>query len=102
MPTKRHINKRRGTTRDRLLTLARRRGVLRPRDLKPHGLSRETLRRLTAAGGPERRGPGPDVPARAALRERATVAGGRGPRPHRVRWLVSPRRLPALNTQHPA
>src|SRR5437667_11198434 len=74
MPTKRHITKRRGTTGDRLLTLARRRGVLRPRDLKPHGLSRETLRRLIAAGELERRGRGLYVAAGAALSEHEMLA----------------------------
>src|SRR5207247_8499427 len=58
MPTKRHIRKHRPGARDRLLTLAHRRGILRPRDLEPHRLSRETLRRLTAAGELERRGRG--------------------------------------------
>src|SRR5260370_19941463 len=69
MPTKRHINKRRPGARDRLLTLAQQRGVLRPRDLEPHGLSRETLRRLrrgsSNAGGGGATAPPPKPPGTA-------------------------------------
>jgi hypothetical protein len=39
---------------DRVLDLARRHGVLRPRDLAPHGIPREYLTRLHAQGVLER------------------------------------------------
>jgi predicted transcriptional regulator of viral defense system len=102
MPTKRHINKRGGTTRDRLLTLARRRGVLRPRDLEPHGLSRETLRRLTAAGELERRGRGLYIAAGAALSEHETLAAASARVPHGVVCLLSALRFHELTTQNPS
>ncbi len=96
MPTKRHISKRRPGARDRLLTLAQRRGVLRPRDLEPHGLSRETLRRLTAAGELERRGRGLYV----TEHEMLAAAGARVP--HGVVCLLSALRFHELTTQNPA
>src|SRR5438552_10621037 len=102
MPTKRHITKRRGTTGDRLLTLARRRGVLRPRDLKPHGLSRETLRRLIAAGELERRGRGLYVAAGAALSEHEMLAVASARVPHGVVCLLSALRFHELTTQNPS
>lgn len=42
------------TMTDRVLDLARRHGVLRPRDLAPHGIPREYLTRLHAQGVLER------------------------------------------------
>jgi predicted transcriptional regulator of viral defense system len=102
MSTKRHINKRGGATRDRLLTLARRRGVLRPRDLEPHGLSRETLRRLHAAGKLERRGRGLYVAAGAALSEHEMLAAASARVPHGVVCLLSALRFHELTTQNPS
>ena len=89
MPTKRHIAKSRPAARDRLLTLARRRGFLRPRDLEPEGLSREILRRLTAAGELERRGRGLYVVADAATSEHEMLAAASARVPHGVVCLLS-------------
>jgi predicted transcriptional regulator of viral defense system len=102
MPTKRHIRKRRPGARDRLLTLAQRRGVLRPRDLEPHGLSRETLRRLTAAGELERRGRGLYIAAGAATSEHEMLAAASARVPHGVVCLLSALRFHELTTQNPA
>jgi predicted transcriptional regulator of viral defense system len=102
MPTKRHIRKRRPSARDRLLALAHRRGVLRPRDLARHGLSRETLRRLTAAGEIERRGRGLYVTAGAALSEHEMLAAAGARVPHGVVCLLSALRFHELTTQNPS
>ena len=102
MPTIRHITKSRPTTRDRLLTLARRRGVLRPRDLEPEGLARETLRRLTAAGDLERRGRGLYVVANAATSEHEMLAAASARVPHGVVCLLSALRFHELTTQNPS
>jgi predicted transcriptional regulator of viral defense system len=102
MPTKRHINKRRPGARDRLLTLAQQRGVLRPRDLEPHGLSRETLRRLTAAGELERRGRGLYVTAGETASEHEMLPAASARVPHGVFCLLSALRFHELTTQHPA
>src|SRR6266508_5883329 len=102
MPTKRHIRKRRPGARERLLTLAQRRGVLRPRDLEPHGLSRETLRRLTAAGEVERRGRGLYVAAGAAFSEHEMLAAASARVPHGVVCLLSALRFHELTTQNPS
>src|SRR2546428_13422491 len=102
MPTKRHIRKSRPSARDRLLTLAQQRGILRPRDLEPHGLSRETLRRLTAAGELERRGRGLYVTAGAARSEHEMLAAASARVPHGVVCLLSALRYHELTTQNPA
>ena len=102
MPTKRHISKRRPGARDRLITLAQRRGILRPRDLEPQGLSRETLRRLTAAGDLERRGRGLYVAAGAALSEHEMFAAVSARVPHGVVCLLSALRFHELTTQNPS
>ena len=102
MPTKRHTRKPRPGARDRLLTLAQRRGVLRPRDLEPHGLSRETLRRLTAAGELERRGRGLYVTAGAAPSEHEMIAATCARVPHGVVCLLSALRFHELTTQNPS
>ncbi len=102
MPTKRHTRKPRPGARDRLLTLAQRRGVLRPRDLEPHGLSRETLRRLTAAGELERRGRGLYVTAGAAPSEHEMIAATGARVPHGVVCLLSALRFHELTTQNPS
>jgi len=102
MPAKRHITKSRPGARDRLLDLAQRRGILRPRDLEPHGLSRETLRRLTAAGELKRRGRGLYVAAGAALSEHEMLAAASARVPHAVVCLLSALRFHELTTQNPA
>ena len=102
MPTKRHIRKGHPGARDRLLTLAQRRGILRPRDLGPHGLSRETLRRLTAAGDLERRGRGLYVAAGTATSEHEMLAAVGARVPHGVVCLLSALRFHELTTQNPS
>src|SRR5947199_5910597 len=102
MPTKRHIRKNRPSARDRLLTLAQQRGILRPRDLEPQRLSRETLRRLTAAGELERRGRGLYVAAGAALSEHEMLAAASARVPHGVVCLLSALRFHELTTQNPS
>jgi len=102
MPTQRHIRKRRPGARDRLLALAHRRGVLRPRDLEPHGLSRETLRRAHAAGELERRGRGLYVAAGAALSEHEMLATASARVTHGVVCLLSALRFHELTTQNPS
>jgi predicted transcriptional regulator of viral defense system len=101
MPTKRHTPKRSRTNRDRLLSLARRRGVLRPRDLQSHGLSRETIRRLHAAGDLERLGRGLYVAADAELSEHEMLAAASARVPHGVVCLLSALRFHDLTTQNP-
>src|SRR2546427_12622467 len=102
MPTKRHIRKHRPGARARLLTLAQRRGIHRPRDLEPQRLSRETLRRLLAAGEVERRGRGLYVAAGAALSEHEMLAAASARVPHGVVCLLSALRFHELTTQNPA
>jgi predicted transcriptional regulator of viral defense system len=102
MPTQRHSYKRHNAASDRLLALARQRGVLRPRDLEPEGLSRETLRRLTAAGDLERRGRGLYVVADAATSEHEMLAAASARVPHAVVCLLSALRFHELTTQNPS
>jgi predicted transcriptional regulator of viral defense system len=85
-----------------VLRLARRRGVLRPRDLAEHGLSREVLRRLQAEGRLERRGRGLYVPAGAVRSEREMLAEAGVRVPHGVVCLLSAFRFHGLTTQNPA
>src|SRR5690348_14656229 len=87
---------------DAVLALARRRGVLRPRDLAPYGLSRELLRRLHAEGHLERRARGIYVPADLERSERETLAQASVRVPHGVVCLLSALRFHDLTTQNPA
>lgn len=102
MPTKRHTRKAAPAARERVLTLARRRGLLRPRDLEPHGLSRETLRRLHAAGEVDRRGRGLYAAAGAELSEHEMLAAAGARVPHGVVCLLSALRFHELTTQNPS
>lgn len=99
MPTKRHNTLR--TQGDRVLTLVRRRGFLRPRDLAPLGLSRETLRRLEARGQVVRRGRGLYVAAGDRFDEQETLAAASTRIPHGVVCLLSALRFHSLTTQNP-
>jgi predicted transcriptional regulator of viral defense system len=76
--------------------------VLRPRDLEPEGLSRETLRRLTAAGDLARRGRGLYVVAEAASSEHEMLATASARVPHGVVCLLSALRFHELTTQNPS
>lgn len=87
---------------DAILALARRRGVLRPRDLAPYGLSRELLRRLHAEGHLERRARGIYVPADLERSEREMLAQASVRVPHGVVCLLSALRFHDLTTQNPA
>lgn len=69
------------TNEQRLVRLARQRGVLRPKDLAEKGIPRTTLQRLVKRGAMERRGRGLYVVAGADLGEKQTIveAGRRAP-----------------------
>ena len=99
MPTKRHNTLR--TQADRVLTLVHRRGFLRPRDLAPLGLSRETLRRLEAKGQVVRRGRGLYVAAGDRFDEQETLAAASTRIPHGVVCLLSALSFHSLTTQNP-
>jgi predicted transcriptional regulator of viral defense system len=100
VPAKRHNASR--TDGDRVLTLIRRRGFLRPRDLAPLGLSRETLRRLEATGQVIRRGRGLYVAAGDRFNEQETLAAAGTRIPHGVICLLSALRFHGLTTQNPS
>lgn len=100
MPTKRHNTP--PTQGDRVLTLVRRRGFLRPRDLAPLGLSRETLRRLEAKGQVVRRGRGLYVAAGDRFDEQETLAAASTRIPRGVVCLLSALRFHDLTTQNPS
>ena len=102
MPTISHVHRGRKTAKDEVLALVRRRGVLRPRDLTLHGISREILRRLHAEGQLERRGRGLYVLADAALSEHEMLAQAAARVPHSVLCLLSALRFHGLTTQNPA
>lgn len=85
-----------------MLALARRRGVLRPRDLAAHGIAREVLRRLVTEGRLERRGRGLYVLSGAPAGEHETLAAAAARVPHGVVCLLSALRLHGLTTQDPA
>jgi predicted transcriptional regulator of viral defense system len=68
MPTKRLA-----TNASQILRLARRHGVIRPRDLAEHGIPRTALQRLVESGAIERRGRGLYIAAGADLGEKQTV-----------------------------
>lgn len=102
MPTNRHKRARGKTAKNRALALAHQRSVLRPRDLAPHGISREILRRLHADGQLERRGRGLYVLTGAVLSEHEMLAQAAARLPHGVVCLLSALRFHGLTTQNPA
>ncbi len=89
------------TTADRVLRLARRAGLLRARDLAPHGLHPENLRRLCARGLLVRAGRGLYVPANADATENRTLAEIGKRVPHGVVCLLSALQFHGLTTQLP-
>lgn len=95
------MSTKRNTQRDQVLALARFRGVLRPRDLKEHGLPREVLLRLEKDGLLERRARGLYVPTsiERGEHEMLTLAAARAP--HGVICLLSALRFHDLTTQNP-
>lgn len=86
---------------DRLLTLARERGVLRPKDLAPLGIPRQTLARLHRRGVFDRVGRGLYVLADADVTEHHTLAEAARRVPHGVVCLLSALRFHDLTTQDP-
>ena len=101
MPTKRHRPPPRSNA-DRVLALARRRRILRPRDLADIGVSREILGRLERAGRLERRGRGLYVDAHAEFSEHEMLALASARVPHAVVCLLSALRFHGLTTQNPS
>ncbi len=87
---------------DQVLTLARRKRVLRTRDLDEAGLSRELLRRLHAEGRLERRARGIYVLPGLDLGEQQMLAETARRVPHAVLCLLTALRFHDLTTQNPA
>ncbi len=84
------------------MDLARRRRILRPRDLKPYGLDPILLRRLYAAGRLERRARGVYVPTDGAFSEHQMLAETATRVPRGVVCLLSALRFHDLTTQNPS
>ncbi len=89
------------TLTDRVLELARRQGVLRPRDLAPHGIPREYLTRLHARGVLQRPARGLYVLANAHTDENQSLLEACKRVPHGVVCLLSALRFHKLTTQAP-
>ena len=86
---------------DRLLSLARSRGVLRSKDLAPLGIPRQTLARLHRRGAIDRVGRGLYVFAGANVTEHHTLVEAARRVPHGVVCLLSALRFHDLTTQDP-
>jgi predicted transcriptional regulator of viral defense system len=86
---------------ERVLALARRHGVLRPRDLAPHGIPREYLTRLHAQGMLERPTRGMYILADAETDEHQSLLEACKRVPHGVVCLLSALRFHDLTTQAP-
>ena len=86
---------------DRLLDLARSRGVLRSKDLAPLGIPRQTLARLHRRGALNRVGRGLYVLADADVTEHHTLVEAARRVPHGVVCLLSALRFHELTTQDP-
>lgn len=86
---------------DEVLRLARRAGVLRPRDLEAHGIARTYLRELCDRGLLIRAGRGLYIPADAAVTEHHTLAEACKRVPRGVVCLASALRFHNLTTQNP-
>ncbi len=86
---------------DRVLNLARRSGVLRPRDLDAEGIPRVYLRRLHAAGVLDNPGRGLYVLAKAQPSEHQSLAEACKRVPHGVVCLLSALQFHGLTTQAP-
>lgn len=89
------------TPTERLIKLARRRGVLRVSDATSHGIHHEYLRRLTAEGVLIRSGRGLYVVANRSLDANHTLAEAARRVPGAVVCLVSALRFHELGTQSP-
>jgi predicted transcriptional regulator of viral defense system len=86
---------------ERVLALTRRHGVLRPRDLTPHGIPREYLTRLHARGVLERPARGIYVLADAEASQHQSLLEACKRVPHGVVCLLSALRFHGLTTQAP-
>ena len=87
---------------DKVLTLARRMGVLRIRDLTPHGIHPEYVRRLCKRGVLVRTGRGLYVPADASVTSHHTLAEACKRVPKGVVCLLSALMFHGLTTQSPS
>ena len=86
---------------EQTLALVREAGVLRPRDLKAHGLSREYLRRLEQRGLILRSSRGLYMPADADLTENHSLAEACKRVPHGVACLLTALEFHVFTTQAP-
>ena len=86
---------------DRLLSLARSRGVFRSKDLAPLGIPRQTLARLHRRGALDRVGRGLYALADADVTEHHTLVEAARRVPHGVVCLLSALRFHDLTTQDP-
>jgi len=82
-----------------VINLARRRGVLRPKDLAPHGIARTFLQRLVRSGAIERVGRGLYVVSGADLGEKQTLAEASRLLPNGVICLLSALQFHGFTTQ---
>jgi predicted transcriptional regulator of viral defense system len=94
MPTKRLA-----TNASQILRLARRHGVIRPRDLAEHGIPRTALQRLVESGAIERRGRGLYIAAGADLGEKQTVIEASRRVPEGIVCLLSALQFHDFTTQ---
>jgi predicted transcriptional regulator of viral defense system len=101
MPTKRRTRPGQPAAK-RVLALARRQRILRPRDLESLGASRETLSRLEIAGELERRGRGLYVLTGAEFSEHEMLALASARLSQGVVCLLSALRFHGLTTQNPS
>ncbi|MCK6483296.1 MAG: type IV toxin-antitoxin system AbiEi family antitoxin domain-containing protein [Phycisphaerae bacterium] len=89
------------TTSDKVVRLARRKGILRVRDLIEHGIHPEYLRRLCAAGILQRSGRGLYLLADADYSANITLVQAAHRVPHGVICLLSALRYHEIGTQLP-
>jgi predicted transcriptional regulator of viral defense system len=101
MPTKRHTAPSQSAA-TRALAFAKRQRILRPRDLAPLGISRQTLQRLEAAGKIERRGRGLYVLVDSEFSEQEMLAMASARVSTGVVCLLSALRFHNLTTQNPS
>lgn len=86
---------------ERVAALARKAGVLRPRDLAPHAIPRHYLRTAEEQGLIQRASRGLYLPANAPLTEHHSLAEVAKRVPHGVICLLSALRFHNLGTQNP-
>lgn len=86
---------------ERVAALAAATGVLRARDLAPHGLARHYLRRAEDAGPIQRTARGMYLPAEAPLTEHHSLAEAAKRVPRGIVCLLSALRFHDLGTQNP-